>query len=68
MNPEELLKTVTNVSFNHDFFSCNQEQTNVKKILFRLEKIRSYQKDGALPFYKAISRTIDLNKFKSDEQ
>jgi hypothetical protein len=66
-NEDKLKDIVTNVSFNFDFFKKESGKLNLRKFYYKIDQIRSIHRNDASPFYKNITRTINLDNFTNNE-
>lgn len=67
MKVDTLKDQVSNVGLNYDFFTFNE--TQIKEMVcpkFPINQIRSFKRSDINPFYKHISRIIEL-KSKTHE-
>jgi hypothetical protein len=67
MELEDLKKDLVNVSLNYKFFEFHTSGILIKKYLFVLKDIRSFNKTDARQLYKPITRSVSLNNFKYEE-
>ena len=67
MELEKLTQNIANVSLNYKFFHFGTSEILIKKHLFPLNDIRSFNKTDARSLYKPLTRSISLNNFQNDE-
>lgn len=67
MDLESLIKKVTNVSMNYDFFNFRVNEYHINQYKFKIEGIRSYNKNEASRLYKPLTRSIDLKDYENEQ-